>query len=305
MSIVAVAKFPAKLADFLDQEQYGYLLEAALEAFAGDVARYLKTTFSKGTIGMKANCLARLNPTFVPLADAVTQLLVDRSGRDENDVIVWERSNRELKNAGYELNASSFGRRCLGTDTNGVGHSRDFYRFGQANSLVSRILTDMLNHNINLPILKDHSIAGLSAGMKNMFGAVNNPNKYHGNNCDPYAADVNNLAPIREKHRLTIIDAVRIQYDNGPGFDSRSIDYYNGLIISDDPVAADRIALEVLDNRRVRNGRKPLAEVGREVKYLASAENTGLGIADITKIDLRVVTIDDHGKTLKTDEELF
>jgi len=306
MSIVAVSKLSGNPGKFLDQDQYRFLLETGLKIFiGGDPKLFLKSLFPKGAVGIKTNCLASFNPTFKPLADALTELLIKVAGIEENDIIIWERSNRELKNAGYKLNASSFGRRCLGTDTSGVGYSRDFYNSGKVGSLVTRILTRMVDHSINLPVLKDHSVAGLSAGMKNMFGAVNNPNKYHGNNCDPYAADINNLAPIKDKHRLTITDAARVQYDNGPGFDSRSLDYYNGLIISNDPVAADRVALQILEHLRAKNGRPPLAKVGRPVKYLDSAQKIGLGEADINRIDLRVVKVNEKGRERGVSRELF
>ena len=129
-----------------------------------------------------------------------------------------------------------------------------------------------------------------------MYGAINNPNKYHGNNCSPFAADINNLQPIRQKHRLTIVDAVRVQYDRGPGFDSKSLDHYNGLVISEDPVAADRISLAVIEHLRRKNGRLPLAETGSEVKYLAAAEEIGLGTATMDKIDLQVINVDADGR---------
>jgi uncharacterized protein (DUF362 family) len=277
--------------------QYEALLATGLKALVGrkDIAASVRELLPEGPIGIKTNCIARkLNSTPVALTDALVKLLTD-SGFDENDVIVWERTNRELEEAGYELNASAFGRRCFGTDTDRVGYGREIYISGDVNSLVSRILTDLVRYNLNVTVLKDHSLAGLSAGMKNMFGTINNPNKYHDNNCDPFAAHVCNLDPIKTKTRLTVIDAVRVQYDGGPGFISQNVDYYYGLILSDDIVAADTIALEVLEHFRKRNNRPPLAKVGRPVKYLTSAEQLGLGVTDRSRIDLSVLTVNKDG----------
>jgi len=251
------------------------------------------------TVGMKVNCLARkFNSTPVPLSEALGDILIG-AGFEENNLLTWERQSWELEKAGYTLNASSFGRRCLGTDSNGVGYSRDFHSSGKANSLVTRILTDMVDCNINLPVLKDHSLAGLSGGMKNMFGAVNNPNKYHGNNCSPYVAHVSGLSPIKSRNKLSVIDAVKVQYNMGPGYDSRYLDCYGGLIISTDPVAADRIGLEILEHLRKKHNQPSLAEAGRPVKYLDEAEKMGLGIADKNKIAVNVITIDNDGHTSK------
>lgn len=289
----------------LTKEEYQILLTAGIRALSGE--KEVKTAIRKylpsGVIGMKTNCLAhKRNSTPVALTDALS-LLLTQAGFDENDVVVWERTNRELAKAGYTLNASTIGRRCLGTDTNGVGYSRGFYSSGDVSSLVSRILTDMVDYNVNLPILKDHSIAGLSGGMKNMYGAIHNPNKYHDNNCDPFCAHVSDLEPIRGKNRLTILDAIKVQYNGGPGVVSEYISYYNGIIISDDPVATDRVGLEILEHMRKANGLPPLEKVGRPVKYLNSAQQIGLGIAELQRIDVEVLLIDKNGR--QSAGELF
>jgi uncharacterized protein (DUF362 family) len=305
MSRVVVVKYSGKPKDdFLDRDQYRRLLEQGLGLMSnnGSYAPYLKNRFPGGTVGMKTNCLAAWNPTFLPLVDALSELLTDKAGIVENDIVVWDRTNRELERAGYKLNASSFGRRCLGTDANGVGYENgQFFSAGKVNSLVTRILTEMVDHSINLGVLKHHSIAGMSAGMKNMYGAVSNPNKYHANNCSPFTADVNNLDPIRKKNRLTIVDAVRVQYDRGPGFDSASMDYYNGLILSEDPVAADAVSLEILEYLRRRNGSPTLAEKQQDVRYLLPAQDIGLGTGKIKDIDLQVAVIAPDGSMTKGD----
>lgn len=280
-----------------DRKSYKILLEKGLRALLGKntLKAGIKMLFPSGVIGMKTNCLVgHFNSTPVALTDALSDILID-SGFKENDIVVWERTNNELRRAGFELNASSFDRRCFGTDSNGVGYSGNFYSAGEVNSLVSRILTNIIDYNINLPVLKDHSIAGLSAGLKNMFGAINNPNKYHGNNCNPYAAHVSALEPIKAKNRLIIIDAIKVQYNAGPGYDSRYIDYYGGLILSVDPVAVDRVGLEILEHLRKINKLPSLKDAGRPADYLKTAEKIKLGIAEMQEIDLKVIMVDKNG----------
>lgn len=279
------------------KEEYRLLLEAGLKTLAGEsefkpaVAKFLPAK----VIGMKASCLARkFNSTPVAIVAALSDILGE-SGIAENNIVLWERTNQELGWAGFIPNFSSTGRRFIGTDTTGFGYSTDFYSSGPVNSLISRILTELVDYNINLPVLKDHSLAGLSGALKNMYGVINNPNKYHDNNCDPFAAHISNLEPIRRKNRLTIIDAVRVQCSGGPGFDSRYLDYYYGLILSEDPVAADRIGLEILEHYRAIRALPTLEKIGRPVKYLKSAETIGLGIADISKIDLQVLKVSKSG----------
>lgn len=299
MSRVIVVRLSGdKKKERLSREEYKLLLESGLRFLSGE--KSTKTAVTKyipgGTVGMKANCLTRnFNSTPVALADALAEI-IHESGFDENDIVIWDRTSAELERAGFRLNASAFGKRCFGTDSNGIGYSYDFFSSGKVNSLVSRILTEVVDFNINLPILKDHSIAGLSAGLKNMYGAVHNPNKYHDNNCDPYAAHVSDLKPIKQKNRLIVTDAVRVQYNAGPGYDSRYFGYFNGIIISDDPVAADRIGLEIVERFRTVNGQASLDKAGRPVKYLKTAEQIGLGVADMSRIVLDVIAVGNDGK---------
>ena len=287
-----------------DGGRYRLLLTTALENLfevkrAGDAVKRL---FDRGAVGMKTNCIARRNnSTPVALVEALGDVL-EESGIEANDIVIWERTNRELEAAGFKLNASNFGRRCLGTDSKGFGYGRKLYSSGNVSSLISNILTDLINYNINVTVLKDHSLAGLSGGLKNMYGAIHNPNKYHDDNCDPFAAHVNNLEPIRARNRLTIIDAHRVQFHGGPGYDSRFLQPYGGLIISNDPVAADRVALEILEKVRRKNGKPSLAESGRPVKYLASAEKIGLGTATMEKIALNILEVQAGGRVSRGGE---
>lgn len=289
MSRVVVVRRELPLrAKTLGMADYSALLEIGMKELAGtaQVSGAVKKYIPSGALGFKVNCLTRkLNSTAVALVEALTALLI-QNGTDENDIIVWDRTSSELEGAGFKLNLSSSGVRVFGTDVSRYGYSPEIYSSGEVNSLVSRILTEEIQSLINLPVLKDHSIAGLSGGLKNLYGVINNPNKYHDNNCDPFAAEILGLGPVKEKQKLTIIDAARVQFNGGPGFDSRFLAEYGGIILSDDPVAADSVALIILEQLRTRNHLPTLEKSGRAVKYLATAEKLGLGMADITKIDL-------------------
>ncbi len=295
MSKVVVIRKPGL--EKAGRDDYSGMLKAGLAELFGvtNPIATLAEMFDSGAVGMKTNCLARhFNSTPVALTEAFGDFL-NKAGVKDNNIVVWERTNRELKDAGYELNASSFGRRCLGTDTNGVGYSSSFYTSGDVNSLVSLILTDILKYNVNAPVLKDHSLAGLSGGLKNLYGAIHNPNKYHDDNCNPSAAHVADLAPIRDKTVLTIIDAVKVQYNGGPGYNSHYLENYGGLIIAKDPVAADAVGLKILENLRAKYNLPDLEKAGRPAKYLKTAEQLGLGTADLDKIDLKVLAVDSNG----------
>jgi len=247
---------------------------------------------STGVLGLKTNCVAGKNlSTSTGLTKALTENLI-AAGKRAEDIIIWERSNRELENAGFKLNFARNGIRCFGTDTRDVGYGSEFHVLGKVGSLVTRIVEDECDNLINMPILKDHSLAGVSGAMKNNYGAVHNPNKYHDNNCDPYVAEVNALPVIKDKSVLVVADLTRIQNNGGPGYRRKYIVNYGGVLMASDPVAADRIGESILNEYRAKNQLKTLSETGRDPKWLATAEKMGLGNANIENIELISIRVD-------------
>ena len=198
----------------------------------------------KDRFGIKPNCLGGRMLSSSPV---IARALIDglqSAGVRESNIIIWERSNRELERAGYKLNyARDNGLRCFGTDTNGVGYSDEFHQNGKVASLISKIFYEQIDKNINFPLLKDHSIAGISAGLKNFYGLVHNPNKYHPDNCDPFAAEISALPIVKKKNVLTVLDMTRIQYNGGPGYMARYVVKHGSILVSFDPIAADAYGL--------------------------------------------------------------
>ncbi|HPC10878.1 MAG TPA: DUF362 domain-containing protein [candidate division Zixibacteria bacterium] len=284
-------------------ETYRRLLEVGLAHLAGlPPAAALRSLLPGGTIGMKVNALVGPRNSTPPALTAAAGDLLEAAGWAAGDLIVWDRSNRELDRAGFTLNVGGNGRRCFGTDTAGFGYTAEIHTYGEVGSRVSRVLTEAVDSNINLPVLKNHSIVGLSGGLKNMYGAIHNPNKYHDHCGDPYCAHVSLLEPVRRKNRLTIADAVLVQYHGGPGFREEHVAPYGAVLLSDDPVAVDRVGLEIIEYLRARAGLGTLAEDKRAVTYLDTAA-CGLGAADLARIDVIVRAVDGAGR--ETSGELF
>jgi uncharacterized protein (DUF362 family) len=209
------------------------------------------------------------------------------AGIKEKNIYVWERTNRELEAAGFKVTRS--GINIVGTDYfYGDGYSSDVEISGSVGTCFSQIV-EKVDALISVPVLKDHDIAGVSIGMKNFFGAVHNPNKFHGNRCDPYVADLCNHRFIRNKWRLTVCDATRVQVHNGPAFYPKYAWEYGGLLVSRDPAALDYIGWRIIEARRKEIGLKSLKMSDREPTYIMSAAKLRLGNADmkyIRKIEL-------------------
>jgi uncharacterized protein (DUF362 family) len=208
-----------------------------------------------------------------------------RNGLDEKNLFVWDRTTRELREAGYAPSAARSGVKVFGTDTDGVGYAPDLVAHLGVGSLFSKIQTEFATASISLAILKDHGLAGVTAGMKNYFGAIHNPNKYHDGRCDPFVAEVFDAPPVKAKHRLTILDALVVQFHRGPSYHARWANRFGGLVFSRDPVAADAVGWAILERLRSEAGLPDLEEEGRSPAYLRTAERMGLGRADRTAIE--------------------
>jgi len=264
------------------------LLDTAMEAFfeVEAVSAWRACVKPTDVVGLKINALAgRGLSTHVELVEAICERL-QQAGVRADHIIIWDRMNRDLERAGFKIVTTGKGPLCYGNDVS--GYSDAIFEFGLAGSRISRIVTDRCTALINVPILKDHGIVGASVGMKNFFGAIDNPNKYHDANGDPYVADVNMFAPILSKHRLTICDALTAQYEGGPPFMAQWCWAMNTLLVSRDMVAMDRIGWEILEEKRKQMKLPSLKQVGREPTYILTAADSQhrLGIAERSRINL-------------------
>lgn len=223
-------------------------------------------------VGLKVNCLAgRGASTSVALVDAVCERL-QQAGIPQKNIVIWDRLDSDLERAGYRVASRKDRIRCIGNDAS--GYDTELAIYGSVGSLLSTTLTQTCDAVINLPVLKDHGIVGVTMALKNLFGAIHNPNKYHVNAGDPYVADVNMLPPVRRKVRLTICDAITAQYEGGPTYMPQWSWPYNGVIVSRDPVALDYTGWQIIEAKRAEKGMKPLRDLRREPAYIARAADS-------------------------------
>jgi uncharacterized protein (DUF362 family) len=230
------------------------------------------------TIGGKA--LSTRPEVALPLASWLS-----RNGLQDKNIFIWDRTTRELRDAGYSTNAGRNGIRVFGTDADGVGYGTGLVSHLGVGSLYSKIQTEFATASVSLAILKDHGLAGVTAGLKNYFGAIHNPNKYHDFHCNPFVAEVFDAPPVKGKHKVSVIDALVVQYHKGPSYHARWAAKYGRLIFSLDPVAADSVGWAIIERLRADEGLPTLEEEGREPAYLATAEKMGLGRAGLGSIE--------------------
>lgn len=246
------------------------------------------------TIGVKLNTLAGRG--LAPHPDLCRALAgwLTKAGHPAKKIIFYDRTAREMVQAGFRIVTSGPGPYYFSTDVlSGGGYEDKPSLYGQVGSCFSRVLTRHTSVLISFGVLKDHDLAGVSICLKNLFGLIHNPNRYHDSQCDPYVAHVAAHPLVRPKLRLCLSDALVAQYHGGPARNPTYQAPLGGLMGSLDPVALDAVGAEIIEGYRRRKGLPSLAEEDRSPRWLATARDEGLGQSDPARI--KVVRLEAEG----------
>ncbi|MFQ3548120.1 MAG: DUF362 domain-containing protein [Armatimonadota bacterium] len=262
----------------------------AKEMLDKSIAKLMKTKTSKeawqkifgpdDVIGIKVNALFGVGVSTHPeVAYAVAEAL-QASGVKPENIIIWDRNTSELIKSGFKPKRDGIGVQCYADD----GDWGSEIEQGSFKGRITKFIESKCTAIINVPILKTHSNAGVSICLKNHYGSMDNPSSHHANHCNPMIADFNAIPIVKNKTRLVVIDAVRPQYDGGPGLKADSqFDYYS-LIVSQDPLAADYEGIQIIQNKRKENGLDAIP--AKKLAWLDSANERGVGTNNPDKIDL-------------------
>jgi len=234
-------------------------------------------------VGIKVNCLAGRGLSPSPQLIERLTFWLKQAGVPARNILVWDRTDRELKAAGFEIVRTGSGVRCAGTNSDYDWTPREW---GPGGSCFARVLVEDLTALINVGVLKDHDLSGVSLGLKNWYGAIHNPNKHHEDGCAPYIPHLAAFPMIREKLRLTIVDGTIAQCHGGPARNPLWTWPWQGVVASTDPVALDAVGWRMIEERRRQVDLPSLAVEKREPRWIADAAELGLGEAGIGKIEV-------------------
>jgi len=262
------------------------MLDAALLALAGSLPALWQQAFPEfgptTRIGIKVNCLNQQCATSVPLVKALVDVLKESSlGVGADRIIVWDRNLDELNRCHFT--ADAVGAQVMGTinslqDSGGPGYGDPMCgAVGGKTPRLSRILTDLTDVTINVPVLKTHDVSGVTGAMKNIYGIIDNPADYH-TNLVTFLPQIYRLPPIRRSLRLHILDAFQAVCG---GSTSDPPDCVPKLLAASlDPVAMDHWALAQANALRAVAPGGGLPPVSDEATaWLKGAYDLGLGTA--------------------------
>ena len=220
--------------------------------------------------------------THVPLVLAVVDRL-QAAGVPAEQVVIYDRTSGDLAKAGFTIIKDGIGVQCYGTDY----QYETGWKMADASIGLSNILLQC-DALINIPILKTHSMdgAGMSFAMKNHYGTFDQPQNFHFDRLLQGLPALNALAPIKDRTRLIIGDALKIVQDNWySAFDS------DFICMSFDPVAHDTLGLQVLNRVQQENGIDPAPFRQRAAAWLHNAAALGVGTDQMSNIEFLEETL--------------
>jgi uncharacterized protein (DUF362 family) len=307
------------------------MLDQGMKALTGDkVARDAWARFVEPSdvVALKVNPSGTpTTTTSVPLVREVIRAL-NGVGVPNRNIIVFDRNSYQMEVVGYH-NLLPVGVRVVGFDNRlvtggeaGPGYDTSVFCemncFGEreTRSYLGTVVTRDASKIINLPCLKEHNASGVTGCLKNLaYGCFSNVARTHVNPksyTDPAIAVLCTASPLRSKSVLHIIDGTRAVYHSGPfAWNQEFVWEARTLLIGTDPVAVDRIELDIVEQKRREVGAPSLwdrdpEDIGttaemertarknrfyREPGHIRTAGELGLGRWALAQIDHRRLTV--------------
>jgi uncharacterized protein (DUF362 family) len=217
--------------------------------------------------------------------------------------VAAERANRNVDNSGYDP---------------AVYLEADLFGEEDTRSNMMRLVTKRVTKIINIPNMKDHGATGVTGCLKNIaYGSFSNVARTHQRGKSHTYSVVGTLAsiePLRSRTVLQIMDGLRGVWHGGPfARTTRYVFYPRQIMFGTDPVAIDRLLLDIIDNERKAHGARSIWDrdpgslrmddtrardadpnvniIIREPGHVEFAASLGLGEYDIKKIKVQDVTV--------------
>jgi uncharacterized protein (DUF362 family) len=190
----------------------------------------------------------------------------------------------------------------------------DFFGEENTRSNLVRLVSERFTKIINVPNMKDHGAAGVTGCLKNIaYGDFSNVARSHRNektNTFSFIGTLATVEPLRSITTLQVMDGLRGVWHGGPFSPTRKFRFYpKHMMFGTDPVAMDRLLLDVIDNKRKAEGAnsvwdrahvKPGNGYGddpniqrfiREPGHIEYCSKLGLGVYDRGKIKLKEIQL--------------
>jgi len=214
-------------------------------------------------------------------------------------IVAAERANRNVDNSGYDP---------------ATYLEADFFGEEDTRCNMMRLVSQHLTKIINIPNMKDHGATGVTGCLKNIaYGSFSNVARTHQRGKSHTYSVVGALAamePLRSRTVLQIMDGLRGVWHGGPfARTTRYVFYPRQMLFGTDPVAIDRLLLDIIekerrahgaisiwdrspdslkiDNTRARDADPNVNIIIREPGHVEYASTLGLGVYDRARIKVQ------------------
>ncbi|MDE0085243.1 MAG: DUF362 domain-containing protein [Candidatus Poribacteria bacterium] len=291
--------------DRLNEDAVGEMIDQAMMKLTGrDSAKEAWRDFvlPDNIVGIKINPLA--GPKLSTHSAIVNKIIegLFSAGVLRKQIIIWDRFEAHLLNAGYPIKTDEGDVRTLASDMDGIGYDDKVFYETEKDSITrrenestrsqySRIVTELVDVLINVPVLKHHDMAGISGCLKNMaFGSVDNTQRFHGKPlyCNPAIGEIFQNKVLKEKVVLNIVDGLTASFDRGPEYDAESTWKFGGMFVGADPVILDVLILQTVNLKREEMG---LSSMSKYANHITTASSLGLGSNSLNQVNLQKIEV--------------
>lgn len=291
--------------DRLNEDAVGEMIDQAMMKLTGrESAKEAWRDFvlPDHIVGIKINPLA--GPKLSTHSAIVNKIIegLFSAGVLRKQIIIWDRFEAHLLNAGYPIKTDEGDVRTLASDMDDIGYDDKVFYETEKDSITrrenestrsqySRIVTEQVDVLINVPVLKHHDMAGVSGCLKNMaFGSVDNTRRFHGKPlyCNPAIGEIYENKVLKEKVVLNIVDGLTASFDQGPTYHAESTWKFGGMFIGADPVILDVLTLQTVNQKREEMG---LSSMSKYANHITTASSLGLGSNSLNQVNLQKIEV--------------
>lgn len=149
-------------------------------------------------------------------------------------------------------------------------------------SFFADIVTKNITKLVNIAVLKHNEDSGVTWATKNIaLGVTTNKVRFHIDYCARAIPEILAKPCLKDKMVLHIGEAAKISTVSVAG---ARLATDNRIFFSRDPVALDRLGLDLLEAKRREQGLESIREIATHV---AACARRGLGTDDLARIDFR------------------
>ena len=232
-------------------------------------------------VGIKVNCGGHPNvvSSYEIVAECVRQLMA--LGIPVTQIYLYERFQNQLDEVNYAPHLPAGVTIVAAETANRHADNRgydpatyveaDLFGEEDTRSNMMRLVSQKLTKIINIPNVKDHGATGATGCLKNIaYGSFSNVARTHYRGKSHTYSFVGTLAsvePLRSRTILQIMDGLRGVWHGGPFARTRKYVFYpKQIMFATDPVAIDRLLLDIIDDERKAHG--AISIYDRSLQYL-------------------------------------